>query len=128
MNIFDEVQSLNLPIGEYAVVGGGVMAAHGLREHHDVDLIVTPELFKKLVTIGWEKATDKENVIRKGNFEADSDFHYQNYRPNQLELIENADLIRDIPFIKLSELLKFKEALGREKDKEDIELIKKYLI
>lgn len=40
------------------------------------------------------------------------------------EIISSATLIDGIPFMNLDELIKFKIALGREKDFEDIELIK----
>lgn len=43
-------------------------------------------------------------------------------------MIRNAEIIEGVPFIRLSELIKFKMALGRDKDKKDIELIEQYLI
>jgi hypothetical protein len=43
-------------------------------------------------------------------------------------LIRNAEIIDGVPFIKLDELIKFKKALGRDKDKKDVELIEQYLI
>ena len=45
MNIVDQVKSLNLPLGQYAVTGSGVMAAHSIRDYKDIDLLVTLELF-----------------------------------------------------------------------------------
>lgn len=48
MTIFEDVKKLNLPTDQYAVVGSGVMSAHGIRSHHDVDLIVTKNLFEIL--------------------------------------------------------------------------------
>jgi len=128
MNIFEDVKILNLPVGEYAVVGGGVLAAHGLREYQDVDLIVTKNLYEYLHATGWAIAEDKENVIRKGKYEADSNFHWKEYRPDIDKLIKEADIINGIPFIKLQELLIFKKNLARNKDLEDIKLIEKYLI
>ncbi len=32
-DIFEQVKSLNLPIGKYAVIGSGVMSAYGIRTH-----------------------------------------------------------------------------------------------
>ena len=48
MNIFDQVKSLNLPLGKYVVVGGGVLAAHGIRDFKDIDILITEELFDEL--------------------------------------------------------------------------------
>lgn len=128
MNIFEDVKFLNLPIGEYAVVGGGVLAAHGLREHRDVDLVVTKNLYNHLRAIGWSVAEDKLNVLRMEKYEADSNFHWKEYQPDITKLIKEADIINGIPFVKLQELLIFKKNLGRKKDLEDIKLIEEYLI
>ena len=128
MDIFNEVNKINLPVGEYAVVGGGVLAAYGLRKHNDVDFIVTPNLYKKLITEGWTKDEKKDFVVRSGNYEASLNFCYKNYKPNTLDLIKNAVFINNIPFIQLTELLKFKKELGRDKDKMDIKLINSYLM
>lgn len=41
MGIFENVKKFNFPIGEYVVVGSGLLAALGLREASDVDVAVT---------------------------------------------------------------------------------------
>lgn len=128
MTIFEEVEKLNLPIGQYAVVGSGVMSAYGIRQHGDVDLIITPDLFDILKDSGWELSKNKKNVIKSGNYEADIDYKYGEYNPNPKELIETAEIINGIPFIKLDEVIKFKKALNRDKDQDDIKLINNYLM
>ena len=56
MNIVERIKKLNLPVGHYVVVGSGVMDALGMRPAHDIDIAVTPELFKTLRTSGvWEE-------------------------------------------------------------------------
>jgi len=45
MNIFERVKKLNLPLGEYVVIGGGILEALGIRNTNDVDIIVVPKLF-----------------------------------------------------------------------------------
>jgi hypothetical protein len=127
MTIFEDVKKLNLPEGEYAVVGSGVLSAHGIRQHQDVDLIVTSKLFDTLKSEGWEDVPGKHAVIKKGMYEADADFKYKEYQPNHTQLIQQAELIEGVPFIRLDELVKFKRALGRDKDKRDIELVERYL-
>jgi hypothetical protein len=44
VDIFKRLKELNYPIGEYVVVGGA-MAAHNIREAHDLDILVTPNLY-----------------------------------------------------------------------------------
>ena len=128
MTIFEEVKKLNLPVDQYAVVGSGVMSAHGIRPHHDVDLIVTKNLFEVLKNNRWQSVPNRNSILKKDNYEVDADYKYGEYQPNHEELIRNAEIIESVPFISLSELIKFKKALGRDKDKKDIELIEQYLI
>jgi len=127
-SIFDEVKKLNFPSDQYAVIGGGVMSAHGIRNYGDIDLIVIRDLFEKLKTQGWTPVQGKNNVLKNGNYEVDVDYKYQEYQPDHEELIRNAEVIDGVPFIRLNELIKFKKALGRDKDKKDVELIEQYLI
>jgi hypothetical protein len=42
-------------------------------------------------------------------------------------LINESEIIDDLPFVKLKEVLKWKKMRNKEKDKKDIELIKKFL-
>ncbi|MES2060152.1 MAG: hypothetical protein V4438_03915, partial [Patescibacteria group bacterium] len=90
-SIFDAVKKLNLPLGKYAVVGGGVLAAHGLRQYNDVDFVVTPELYEELKQDGWENAPDKEGVVQKDNCEADFTFDFSGYETDIPRLIREAD-------------------------------------
>ncbi len=39
--LFKKVKNLNLPIGDYALFGSAPMGIRGLRECHDIDIIVT---------------------------------------------------------------------------------------
>ena len=56
--------------------------------------------------------------FRKQGYYVMNGVHYTNHE----ELIRNAEVIDGVPFIRLNELIKFKNALGRDKDKKDIEL------
>lgn len=50
-----------------------------------------------------------------------------NYKPDTENLIKSAEIISGVPFLTLQELMKFKKALGREKDLQDIKLMKQHL-
>ena len=129
MDIFTEVKKLNLPLGKYVVVGSGIMAAKGIRIINDVDVLATADIFEKISKEGGWKLVPKGDgwTLTKGIYEIDKVFKYKEYNPGTDYLINSAEIIQDIPFMQLSELVKFKETLRREKDLEDIELIKKYL-
>jgi len=132
MNIFEEVKSLNFPLGGYLVLGSGPMAARGIRGYKDIDILVTQKLYDKLVEQGWKAVeingvNEKFEVLKNGKFEIDKKINCGNYNPDIETLIKNAEIINGVPFLPLNELIKFKTALGREKDFQDIKLIKEYL-
>jgi hypothetical protein len=132
MNIFQEVKKLDLPIGEYVVVGSGPMAAREIRAFKDIDILVSEKLYDELVKKGWEVVEvegvgGKFKVLKKDIFEINTTLWHGDYKPDNKNLIEQAEIICDVPFLQLKELIKFKTALAREKDLKDIELINNYL-
>jgi hypothetical protein len=49
------------------------------------------------------------------------------YNPTIEELVDAADIINDVPFAPLTEVLKWKRAFGRPKDVQDVALIEQHL-
>ena len=45
----EELKCLNLPSGEYAIIGSGPMAIRGLREANDIDVVVKKTLWLELL-------------------------------------------------------------------------------
>lgn len=129
-DIFSEVKSLDLPSGHYAVVGSGVLAAHGIRGYNDIDLLVTQTLYDKLKGSGWQERAVRPDfvVIEKDRFEASPHMMWlPTYRPDTDELIKHAEVLHGVMFARLSDVLDFKRAMGRPKDLEDIGLIERYI-
>lgn len=130
MDIFTEVQSLDLPLGEYAVSGSGVLSAHGLRDFKDIDILISWKLFEELKKRGWKekKNTWGSTVIEDGICEASPNILFAGtFRPNIQEIINNADIINNVAFVRLEDLLTFKKVLNRPKDVADIHLITNFL-
>lgn len=129
MDIIRKVKSLNLPLGEYAVFGSGPLVIRGIREAHDIDVVVTPELYQKLKKEGWkEKVWEGGGKhLAKGVFEVTTKWGCGEYNPAIDQLIDEAEIMDEIPFVRLEEVLKWKQAFGREKDKRDIQLIEDFL-
>jgi len=128
-NIVKEVKDLNLPFGEYTVMGSGVLSVHGIREHNDIDLLITPKLYEILTKDGWVEETVHENfhVVRKGIVEASIEMaKVGDYNPDIYELIKDSDIFDDIPFVKLEIIRKFKKERGKEKDLKDLVLIENF--
>lgn len=133
MNIFAEVKKLNFPSDQYIIVGSGIMAAKGIRETNDLDIIVTPWLFEKSISEGWEvHQWTKESIpgkdwLKRDNVELYIQLSRKTGGISAEELLKDAELIEDIPFISLETLIDFKREYGRSKDFEDIKRIEEYL-
>lgn len=132
MNIFQKLNELNFPLGQYVLMGSCPLAARNLREAQDLDISVTNALWQKLLDSGdyiiVEKydrqfLTDKETGLVDINKQLD----WAKYATTTEEAIASADIINGFPFLNITETIKFKTALGREKDFKDIELLEKYL-
>jgi len=134
MNVIEEVNKLNFPIGQYVVVGSSPMAIRGLKEAHDIDIVVTPQLFEKCRIDGWETMswTYPEKVgqiyLKEGNIELYLDVNAGNFNPTIEELIERSETIQGVPFITLEDMISFKKAYGREKHLNDIKTTEEYLM
>jgi hypothetical protein len=128
MNIIQKIKELNFPLDQYVVVGSGTMDVLGIRPASDIDIAVTKELHQKLREGGEWKEYEKYNKIFlvDDTFEIIPELFWEGYYTTTKEAISSALVIEGIPFMNLDELIKFKTAMGREKDRIDIEMIKKY--
>src|SRR5258708_1764590 len=122
-NIIANIKELNLPIGQYVAVGGSTLAARGIRETKDLDIIVLPELYEKLLASGWESDTEYQRKwnrtrLKKGDAEVYSDLFLEtkNVFLDIAELISTAEMIQGVPFQKLDHLMMCKLDTAREKD------------
>jgi len=128
MNIIQKIKELNLPNDQYVVIGSGTMSVLGIREANDIDMSVTEELFRKLKETGeWEELEKYGRpFLKKDVFDINKHLGWEKYSTTIQEANKSALFIEGIPFMNLDELIKFKYAMGREKDLKDIELIKEY--
>ncbi len=129
MNIYKKVKNLNLPEGKYVVCAGSALEGHGIRKCGDIDIAVTKDVCNQLKRSGWSEITKSGElkVLIKDEFEVTENFKFGGYQATTKHLINTAIVIRGVPFANLQEIIKFKKAANRKKDKKDIKLIKKYL-
>lgn len=127
--IINKVKSLNLPIGSYIVFGSCPMAVAGIREAGDIDFLVSEHLFNELKNSGWKQIEKSPNdkPLVKDDFEAHANWNFSSYQPTLKHLLETADIIENIPFASIYEVLKWKTSSGRPKDLVDLELINRFL-
>lgn len=127
---FAAIKALNLPPDQYAITGGGSLGIRNLRAIGDIDIIVTPELWNILEK---EYGVTDENNVKKivfpdGIVEALGEHSFyaekrDKHAPTIRDRIANAEVIEGLPFESLEHVLYFKRKMGREKDKQDIEII-----
>lgn len=128
MTITERVKELGLPTGSYAVFGSGPMAVRGMREAHNLDIIITSELFRKLKKEkAWkaEALRDHHEVLSREGVSL-----FDSWAPDSWDIpamIKEAEMIDGVPFVKLETVLEWKKIRNSEKDKEDIALIEKHL-
>lgn len=124
--LLERLKRLNLPPDQFALFSSGPMAVRGLREPGDLDVLTTKKLFDELsqkypVEQSWHGG--KIKGIAK-----DIDVYDTTASPTSAEvLIENADVIGGIRYVRLEDVTIAKRAEGREKDLKDIQIIKEYL-
>lgn len=125
-----KLKDLKLPTDQFVLVGSSALGIRGIRESNDLDVIVSDNLWKKLVqsysvTREWKvdkiKIADNIEILGEGSVFRDSRIASVD------ELIKTADTFDGLHYINLELLKKFKQQLGREKDFKDIELIDTYL-
>lgn len=123
------LRDINLPADQFAIFGSGPLAARGLRDCRDLDIVVTEELWKELLKNYFPDTENQEKIIlhrsrTTGETEIEA---FRNWRPifsDVNSLIDSADIIDGVRFVNLENVKKWKTEMGREKDKADLELIK----
>jgi hypothetical protein len=133
INIFEEVGKLNFPSGQFIVVGSGILAAKGIRDAYDLDIVVSQELFDKCKNSGWElKPWTRSGRLGKEWLKSESadlmiDCQSGDEDLDLEALKKEGEMVRGVWFLSLKQLIKFKREYGRPKDFDDIALMEEYL-
>ncbi len=109
------------------IFGSGPLAVRGLRDARDLDIVVTKDVYDMFrEKDGWsESSNGTDTCLRKDDMEL-----WYTWGPGEWhveELLANAEMIDGLPFVPLPVVLRWKEVLGRPKDRADIETIRKHL-
>ena len=109
------------------------MIAHNIKESHDIDIIVTAKLFNKCVQEDWDQIPRTyepkiwQKFLRRNDIELYLDVNCGNFNPTREELLKRAEIIEEIAFASLQDILQFKAAYNTPKHTKDIEKIEEYL-
>lgn len=124
--IFEKLKALNLPAGKFVVFGSGPMCIRGWKDcGHDLDIIVTEDVwdtYKDMQDWSMHKMDHGSEYLCNGVLEL-----WKDWKPGVWDikkLIEEAEIISGLPFVKLEHVLKWKELSGREKDMLDAKIIR----
>jgi len=124
MKYLDELKSLNLPAGKFAIFGSGPMAVREIRQSNDLDIIIKQDLWNALLSQYPDSLHQNPTCLKIGNIEVYKD--WLELSDKVYEMIDAAETIANFPFVRLKYVVEWKTQFGREKDLKDIELIQKY--
>jgi len=122
--LFDRLRALALPAGSFAVFGSGPLAIRGLiDEVGDLDIIVREPAWSRVrdggtsVMYGDHLTIDHGNGLTFGRSWAYGDFNVET-------LIDNAEMIDGLPFVRLEAVVEYKRIAGRPKDQRHIDVLR----
>lgn len=118
--IIDVLKDTCFEADHYWVVAGAAMVLHGVKAYtRDIDLGCDRILADQLQQLGY-KTEIFDDGSRKIQYSPDIEI-FEDWREGELEVIGG------IPVVSLEGIVMMKQQLGREKDMEDIRLIREYI-
>lgn len=122
------LEQLALPKGEWCLVGGKCLELRELRKGDDWDILVSPSAFEGLMKKFPKhlQCSDYKTpilVFEDEKIEIFKDLPFLAGQEN--EIINHAEIIKGFPCMRICELIRFKQLMGRAKDLRDIDLLQK---
>ena len=121
--ILQRPKEMNLPVEHHAVFGSAPLLGRGIIEHvNDLDVICRGPAWKRSLEVGMLTTLEQYGIdvvevdggaITMGTTWAYGDFDLD-------ELIDTAELIDGIPFVRLEHVAAYKRIAGRPKDLEHL--------
>ena len=128
--LFELLRSMKLPTGHYAVFGSGPLLVRGIIESvNDLDVICRGPAWSRACELGPLVDLHQEEVqivrTHDGAITFGTSWGYGSF--DLTELIDTADLILDLPFVRLEHVIEYKRVANRPKDQAHLDLIEQYL-
>jgi hypothetical protein len=120
--LFAELARLDLPAGDYVVCGSAALYVRGMRARMgDLDVLARGAAWRKALALGRPQPALSGHGLRVVHPSVAIEF-VDRWTPGWPtdDLIDNADIIDGIPFMRLGDVLAWKEAARRPKDLPDI--------
>jgi len=128
---FNAIKELNLPTWKFAIFGSSVISVRNIRESDDIDILVKQDLRDMLIKKypnnieGIREWSDDLSInLNDGKIEIVNKWIHLYGQED--EMIDNAEIINWLPFVKVEYFKIWKEKMWREKDKRDLDLLSEY--
>lgn len=119
IHLLQELKRLNLVPGDYAVFGSGPLIVRGIiAATNDLDVICRGRAWEQVKTLGegrYDRQYDVEMVeLLDGQLTFGTKWGIGDFDVN--ELIEEAELIEGVPFVRLEHVIAYKRQRSSDKD------------
>ncbi|MGW6456873.1 hypothetical protein ACWF94_13280 [Streptomyces sp. NPDC055078] len=125
--LFSALAAIQLPRNDYVVCGSAALYVRGLRPRMgDLDILARGAAWEKALTLGDPEPTISGHGLRVVHPDAAIEI-MDRWTPgwSSDQLIDEADVIDGVPFMRLGDVLRWKIAAGRPKDLDDIAAIRR---
>jgi len=119
VDLFDRLRSLALPSGDFAVFGSGPLIVRGIIEAtNDLDVISRGPAWERTLQLGTLVYLEEHDVevvsFDDGAITVGTSWAYGEFDVDQL--IDTAEIIEGLPFVRLEYVVRYKETAARPKD------------
>jgi hypothetical protein len=121
--ILEELRSLRLPAGEFAVFGSGPLLVRGIIETvSDLDVLCRNAAWNVAQRLSSAETTEYgSRVVSHGPISFGTTWGLGEFDVD--ELIDEAEMIDGLPFVRLQHVVAYKKVAGRAKDLAHLDLI-----
>ena len=125
--LFDQLRRLDLPQDGYAIFGSGPLAIRGIiPSSNDLDIICRKEVWERLSQIGRIEFLPEYNVtvvtLSDGSVTFGLEWKIGNFNVDQL--IDTAEIIDALPFVRMEHVICYKKIRASEKDLAHLDALK----
>lgn len=117
-DLFEALRDLDLPVGDYAIFGSGPLIVRGIIDAtNDLDIITRGSTWAMVQDAGEQTTFDDGNpcvTVHGGRLTFGITWKYGHFDLD--ELIDTAEVIAGLPFVRLEHVIRYKRAAGRPKD------------
>ena len=129
MTLFDRVKSLQLPSADYAIFGSGPLIVREIIPvSNDLDIICRGSAWKTVQEIGDPEYLSEFDVtvvtMCDGRLTFGTEWGIGNFDVDAL--IDSAEVIDGLPFVRLEHVAIYKEIINRPKDLQHLEALQAY--